>query len=486
MRTFQYDDEKSHKFWRIEVSGDRLTVTFGKVGASGQTQIKAFASDEKAQAEADRRIAEKLNKGYRETTPAAAPQPDTFELALAADPHDLATRCAYADFLAERGDPRGEFMQVQIALEDESRPAAERTKLLAREKELLDRHERDWLGILAPHLLDQAPNHSARPDWDPASPSRPGAEHRWRRGALAELTVDCLTVSLAQALADTPAVRFLEKLHVRSTAYYLSMQDDATPRRVPGPQQYRGYDEWLELLGAPLLGSLRVFQMGDIDGEPPEDGWSDNHTYAPGIDRLIAEMTRVEELHLLCKEYDSASLFALPNLTNLRVLRMVALGDPNSSGSTYEIRLDVLARNPALGKLTHLLLHPHFADDQSFIPLPRVAPVLWSPHLKSLTHLQLRLSSMGDEGAREIVASGILKRLKVLDLRHGCITDEGARVLAECPDARNLQCLDLSRNHVSPTTLGALRQAGVQAVANSPLTEQELADQEYLHEGDFE
>jgi hypothetical protein len=79
-----------------------------------------------------------------------------------------------------------------------------------------------------------------------------------------------------------------------------------------------------------------------------------------------------------------------------------------------------------------------------------------------------------------------LKRLEWLDLRHGCITDEGAGLFAACPDAKNLERLDLSRNAVSSDGLNALRQAGVNAVANNPLTELELEDQEYLHEGDFE
>lgn len=394
-----------------------------------------------------------------------------FESTLIENPDDLAGWCAYADWLVEHDDPRGEFMQVQIALEDAARPRAQREALEEREAQLLAVHEREWLGNLAPHLLDR---------------DQPKVEHRWARGFLAEMKADCLTVALAQALADAPAGRLLRKLHIVSTAYYLSMQDDDTPRRVPVPPEYRGYDEWLEMLGAPLLRSLRVFQMGDVDGEPPEDGWCDNHTYAPGIDRLIAEMPHIEELHLLCKEYDSGSLFALPNLTRLRVLRMYSLGEPYARDDKYEIPLDVLAANPALGNLSHLLLHPHFADDRSFIPLGRVASLLRSKYLTRLTHLQLRLSDMGDEGVGEIVASGILKRLKVLDLRHGAITDDGARIFAACPDARRLERLDLSRNAVTEVGLAALRKAGVNAVANHPLSPEELADGQYLHEGDFE
>jgi predicted DNA-binding WGR domain protein len=35
-----YQDEKSNKFWRIETDGASFTVTFGKIGTSGQTQAK--------------------------------------------------------------------------------------------------------------------------------------------------------------------------------------------------------------------------------------------------------------------------------------------------------------------------------------------------------------------------------------------------------------------------------------------------------------
>src|SRR5581483_12257097 len=43
------------------------------------------------------------------------------EQSLAANPDDLATHMAYADHLVELGDPRGEFIQVQLALEDPRR-----------------------------------------------------------------------------------------------------------------------------------------------------------------------------------------------------------------------------------------------------------------------------------------------------------------------------------------------------------------------------
>src|SRR5438093_1334944 len=73
--------------------------------------------------------------------------------AILDDPDDLASYAAYADWLAEQGAPRGEFMQVQLALEQEGRPARERARLKKREAELLAAHQAEWLGPLAPSLL---------------------------------------------------------------------------------------------------------------------------------------------------------------------------------------------------------------------------------------------------------------------------------------------------------------------------------------------
>src|SRR5829696_3322949 len=90
---------------------------------------------------------------------------EAFEAALRDNPDDLAGWCAYADYLVEHGDPRGEFMQVQIALEDESRPKEERDALKKRETALRKAHQREWLGELAPLALPAEPLHE--PDTEP-------------------------------------------------------------------------------------------------------------------------------------------------------------------------------------------------------------------------------------------------------------------------------------------------------------------------------
>ena len=65
-RRFELDDGKSSKFWEIAVAGETYTVTWGRMGTGGQSKTKSFATADKAQADADKRIAEKRQKGYAE------------------------------------------------------------------------------------------------------------------------------------------------------------------------------------------------------------------------------------------------------------------------------------------------------------------------------------------------------------------------------------------------------------------------------------
>jgi len=72
-----------------------------------------------------------------------------FIQALRDDPSDDETRLIYADWLDERGDPRGEFFRVQVRLADGVADLDERRRLHQRSRDLLAAHEARWLGPLA-------------------------------------------------------------------------------------------------------------------------------------------------------------------------------------------------------------------------------------------------------------------------------------------------------------------------------------------------
>ncbi|WP_061218823.1 WGR domain-containing protein [Leptospira weilii] len=69
-----FKDEKSDKFWNVEVSRKSFTVTYGKTGTAGTSQTKTFDSKEKCLKEAEKLLSEKLKKGYMEKGSKTSPQ----------------------------------------------------------------------------------------------------------------------------------------------------------------------------------------------------------------------------------------------------------------------------------------------------------------------------------------------------------------------------------------------------------------------------
>jgi uncharacterized protein (TIGR02996 family) len=494
MRTFQFSDAKSHKFWTIDVEGDGFTVTYGKVGTAGQTQTKSFPSPEKAQAEADKLVREKTGKGYVETTPRATTSvAEALEATIRAEPNDLAAWCAYADHLTEADDPRGEFMQVQIALEDEGQPAAARKKLKAREKALLKAHGRDWLGPLGDIIHDSEPVDY----WDGGKrATRAPVGYRFDRGWLSRVEFYNLTVAQARALAASPGARLLRELVVEqaeSEAPAGSEQQYIDTYYEPGPDVPAGLDAYnspglYALCRCPHLAGVRLFCLGEGMGGPDgkDEEYSNCHTDGETAHHLVKQMPNLEELYVLAHNVDAAKLFALP-LPKLRVFQLY-------HGRSYP--LDKLAANPTLSKLTTLLCHPHaleYDDEEeqgAYIRLPHLRAICRSPHLGSLSFLRLRLSNFGDKGAEEIVSSGVLKRLRTLDLQGGCITDEGAKALAACPDLKNLTLLNLRTNAVGEAGQAALGATGVACDLSAQHGEApgdgDGETPNYLFEGDIE
>ncbi len=387
MRTFQYRDAKSHKFWNIAVSGSSFTVTFGKVGSAGQSQTKAFTSPEKSQAEADKLIREKLKKGYVETTPSRpASQAEAFEDAIRVNPHDLATVCAYADYLAEQGDPRGEFMQVQIALENESLPATERKKLHARERALLKKDEKEWVGDWAD--LFGAPietegrgqiNHTG------------GRKYEFKRGLLTTVHFGELTVAAARAFVKAPQTRLVRELFIGIHDYEEEFE--------PGPDIPADVDPYDNspgehvLLRWPYLRNVHRFQFGWVSDEVYDDFCNFQcHLYGNHLYDFVKQMPDVEELLVFAHFLESDKLVTLP-MPNLRVLQLY-------HGWSYP--LEKLAKNSTLMNLTHLLCHPHALEpgNRPSIGLSQLKAVCRSPHLTKLTHLRLRLTDFGDQGRK--------------------------------------------------------------------------------------
>ena len=64
---FEFKDEVSNKFWEISQKGILVKVIFGRIGIQNpQEQIKRFINEQEAKKFTDKKIREKINKGYLE------------------------------------------------------------------------------------------------------------------------------------------------------------------------------------------------------------------------------------------------------------------------------------------------------------------------------------------------------------------------------------------------------------------------------------
>ena len=87
---FKLVDEKSSKFWEISIGEARVSVRYGKIGTTGQSQTKEFATGAAAALHANKLVAEKLVKGYLKSKAVTAsgdkaPQPVDQEPKAAAE-----------------------------------------------------------------------------------------------------------------------------------------------------------------------------------------------------------------------------------------------------------------------------------------------------------------------------------------------------------------------------------------------------------------
>lgn len=112
---------------------------------------------------------------------------DELLAAILANPTDDALRAVYADWLSERGDPRGELINLQ--LHRKGKPSA-------RERELIALHGKQWLGPLGAAVLKEG--------------------QRWERGFLAACVFGPKTKAAFAAADGHPLFATVEELELRT------------------------------------------------------------------------------------------------------------------------------------------------------------------------------------------------------------------------------------------------------------------------------
>jgi uncharacterized protein (TIGR02996 family) len=325
-------------------------------------------------------------------------------------PEDRTLLLAYADWLTEHDNPRGEFIHVQFALEDATLPGADRSRFREVEKQLLSRYEREWLGDLAPFLLGD----------------KPSVSYSWGRGWLDRLTIPELTTELAEALANAPQTRLVRELRI------LRLGTEET-------------NQVGVLAASSHFSNVRILQLGESSEETLRP-------LAGTVAALVRQLRGVEELYLYASPGAGPELFRLDSLQHLRVLDL----------REWVIRdLDALAENPSLKRLQRLSLQPESANEDAELSLEDLRLLLRCRALRKLRHLALYRCENGDRLCRLIVRAPLLDHLMSLRLSHSRITDRGAALLAQCEALVNLELVDLSDNFIGRRGLARLDAAGI-------------------------
>jgi uncharacterized protein (TIGR02996 family) len=345
------------------------------------------------------------------------------------NPGDPSRHVTYADWLRKQGDPLGDFIRLQMELEEQGQPPDLRADRAKREQELLAAHERAWLGDLAEPLLVQKEYFLQRglnPEYLP---------YQFRRGWLNRLAVDGSWFG-AEADERGRKLTFDARQNARAIAFAEFMRVLARSRAARLVETlflYTFIFDWGNKPSDsyPSLCRVKTLTLGD-DSDPRGVGRDDGQLAVP----LIASMPLLTSLSLWLPELDPAPLCALPTLKTLRSLSICL------DGSAPEIWPRALARSHDLLDLFEL----------------------------SFCHAQ-----PGDRLCEALAQSGMLRRLRgleTLSLRACQLTDQGAQILAKCPDLRGLGQLRIRDNDaLGERVVEELRSAGPRVIVNGGVSD---------------
>lgn len=368
---------------------------------------------------------------------------EALEAALLANPDDVVRHAAYADFLLEQGDPRGEFIRLQLAAEDRNQPVAKLRELEDTAHKIRQEHEREWLGDLW-QFTQRSP--TAR---SVAELMEPNVSVSWKRGWIEGVRVGQLSQGMVEVMATNPFTRLL--------ATFAVAQNTVTMETRTEPYETAVEISLRRLIDSGRFANLRQFEFGSRENRVTADGTS--------VDRVLRVTPRLESLRL-CVDHFSESYFFSGDYSHLHTIdivynnprcRFYILGMNDGLPNLRRLSLDTVAVMPERGELGSER-EPITPTDQSMF--------FRSKHLNALEYLTFRNGEFGDEGVEELLASGFISRLKGLDLCRCNITDDGAQMLAAHPHVPTLEYLHLDNNLLSPIGIDALATVGHQISTN--------------------
>jgi uncharacterized protein (TIGR02996 family) len=326
--------------------------------------------------------------------------------AVLAEPDAPGPRKVMADFLLDRGDPRGELIAAQCLLAEPGLSEDRRAALRARQQELLYQHEEGWLasyglrpgeGELVRGFLETLTLRGARLE----------ALHGLGRCPLRKVRAFDVSSQTLPALVGLPGLSKLESLHLSGT--------------LAG-------DELRSLL---MLGELSGLTTLELTNHPLGSAGAQALAGSPHLRSL-------RRLVLASAALGDEEIAALAEARSLQALTELSLPS-NLVGARGA---DALARSPTFRELVRLDLRGNRLESEGAAALAR------STQLARLVWLDLGQNQIGTEGALALAESRSLPSLSTLSLRNNRITTAGARALLASEPLRGVATFYLLGNEL--------------------------------------
>ena len=420
---------------RSTVEGKTYTARYGKVGTEGQTQTKTLATPEKAAAEAEKKIREKVGKGYTEVaaaaaTPAAA-KPKTEDRAA-----EFSVR---ADQLQAAGDPWGQRIALNIAILATAPKSPERKKLakelLALEKE----HGKHFFGAKLLELMQ-------------ADDFEKVGRLTWEYGYITRATIgqqeyDAEGPDAAEVIAAvmaSPASEFLRELTIGLTDFEGGGLTDAHVAIGKGIEH-------------PHLESAFI---GDFHGEQQEISWVSHGD----VSKWFGKAPNLRRLRVRGSGIEFGKQLSHPKLERLEI----------ETGGLPEKAVKAIAK-ANLPECTHLEVWFGRTTYGGTTNIAALRPLFSNKDLPKLAHLGLKNAEMQDDIVAELVKSKLLASVSSVDLSMGTMREPGATaILANVDKFKHLKSLNLDRNYIPSNLCGQIRTA-LAGIVN--IGRQETADE---------